>query len=360
MSEMCEAKMRCGGCGSKVGSSVLSRVLAQLDGGVRSAGRKNVLVGLDQPDDCAVLTVGKDNLVVETVDFFRAFWRDEYLFAKIAVNHSLSDVHAMGMSPSAAMCIAQVPFAPALKMEQNLARLMRGTVDQLSSEDCALVGGHTCEGKDLALGFSVTALGEKSNDRILRKGGMAIGDIIILTKPIGTGVIMAANMRLLAKGAWVYAALQHMQVSNQAAGKCLVKYGATACTDVTGFGLAGHLVEMLRACAIRCTGFVELDKIPLLDGALACVVEKKVLSSLYRDNVRAARVIQNAESFSKTNPRFPLLFDPQTSGGLLATVPASQVEACLKELREVHGYATAACIGVIRARGDEDYFIELS
>jgi selenide,water dikinase len=230
-------------------------------------------------------------------------------------------------------------------------------LDQMQKDGCSLVGGHTCEGKELALGFSVTAIGAVSKDRILRKGGMNIGDMIILTKPIGTGAIMAANMRLLAKGSWVYSAIQHMQVSNQAAGRCLVKFGATACTDVTGFGLAGHLVEMLKAGSSTFSASIELDRVPILPGAEECVADIKVVSSLHRDNVRAARLIKDAQTVFSENRRFPLLFDPQTAGGLLATVPPSQVEACLKELRDIHGYSSAACIGFIKAMDEDSTFL---
>lgn len=344
--ELCHAKMRCGGCGSKVGSSVLSRVLK----GIEVQSRPEVVLGLDEPDDCALVQLSslESTIAVQTVDYFRSFWRDEYVFGQIAANHALSDVHAMGSEPIAAMCIAQVPFGPGFKVEQRLTRLMRGACDYLNRMNCSLIGGHTCEGAELAMGFSILGRLGKSQEA-LKKGGMRAGDVIILTKPIGTGVIMAASMRVLAKGEWVQAALQSMLVSNRDAGLCLRAHKATACTDVTGFGLVGHLVEMIRAsnregqtAKIMCE--LDIDTIPWLSGAKEVVCEYNVLSSLQHENVRAAMMIENRSEASKS-PIFPLLFDPQTAGGLLASIPQAKAAACLEELRDKYGYIHARCIG---------------
>lgn len=343
-------KMRCGGCGSKVGSSVLSRVvskLAAMDSNITRTKNNQILMGLSEPDDCAALQVDKDgSVILESVDFFRSFWMDEYVFAKIATNHSLSDVHAMGSDAVSALCIAQIPFGLPVKSEQRLFRMMRGALDYLNAQDCALVGGHTCEGREVAMGFAVTGV-VPPGKRILKKGGFQLGDVIILTKALGTGTIMAANMRVKAKGAWVQGCLDSMTISNRAAGKILLHNGATACTDVTGFGLMGHLLEMIKASDPKeayCAS-LRLNALPLLDGALEIVSNEHILSSLQGENVRSAKGIANRENVA-SSPRYPLLFDPQTAGGLLACVPAEKAEFVMAELITA-GYPRANVIGVI-------------
>ena len=174
---------------------------------------------------------------------------------------------------------------------------------------------------------------------------MKTGDALILTKPLGTGTLFAADMRLKAKGRWIDGAIESMLASNQAAAACLHKYGATACTDVTGFGLLGHLVEMIRPS----DGDVELDldALPVLGGARE-TIQAGVFSSLQPQNVRLRRAIRNRNG-AVNHEHYPLLFDPQTSGGLLASVPTHAAERCLAELHRL-GYAQAARIGRVVAR----------
>jgi selenide,water dikinase len=168
---------------------------------------------------------------------------------------------------------------------------------------------------------------------------------LILTKPIGTGTLFAADMRGKAKGRWVDGAIQSMLVSNQAAAACLYRRGATACTDVTGFGLLGHLVEMTRASDADVQ--LELAAVPVMDGAEQTVAAG-ILSSLQPQNVRLRRAVRNPDGLS-AHPRYPLLFDPQTAGGLLASVPADSAPDCLDELHEL-GYPHAAIIGRVEPR----------
>ncbi|CAI5465514.1 unnamed protein product [Closterium sp. Yama58-4] len=197
--------MRCGGCGSKVGSSLLSRVLTRLAAlPSRPPGRPEILLGLDSPDDAAVLAISPDStgdrqnpVIVQTVDFFRSFLSDPHTFGRIAALHALSDCFAMGADPVSALAIVTLPYGTEEKMEEELFQLMAGAIRELDAATCQLVGGHTVEGAELSLGFAVTGLADR--DRFLRKAGMCAGDAIILTKPIGTGVIFAANMRCKAK-----------------------------------------------------------------------------------------------------------------------------------------------------------------
>lgn len=335
--------MRCGGCGAKVGANVLSRAL----GSLQPIQRPDVLIGLHAPDDAAVVRVPAGMAVVQTVDFFRAFIDDPYVFGQVAANHALGDIFAMGGEPQTATAVVTVPPGLERKVEDVLTQMMGGAIQVLNAAGCALVGGHTGEGAELALGFAIQGLIDENMTQVMRKGGLQPGDALLLTKPIGTGTLFAAHARHAAKGRWIDAALQSMVQSNQAGAAILRAHGATACTDLTGFGLLGHLVEMTQPSGVDAE--LQLSMLPLLDGALDCV-KAGIVSSLQPANVRLRRALRNADAFV-ADPRYPLLFDPQTAGGLLASVPAAQAAACVQALQAA-GYAHTAIIGHITAQGE--------
>ena len=335
--------MRCGGCGAKVGSTVLSRALGQL----QVVQRDDVLIGLHDPDDAAIVRVPPGKALVHSVDFFRAFVDDPYLFGKVTANHALGDIFAMGAEPQSATAIATVPPGLEAKVEDLLFQMMTGAVEVLNDAGCALVGGHTGEGSELALGFAINGLIDENLVSVMRKGGMQPGDVLILTKPIGTGTLFAAHARLAAKGRWIDAALQSMVLSNRKGAQCLREFGATACTDLTGFGLLGHLVEMTKPSGVDAE--INLGALPLLDGALETVAAG-IVSSLQPANVRLRRALRNQEAFAQ-HPRYPLIFDPQTAGGLLASVPAHRGNACVAALKAL-GYPHTAIIGRIMTQGE--------
>lgn len=334
--------MRCGGCGAKVGANILSRALASL----QPIARPDVLIGLHEPDDAAVMKVPAGKAMVQTVDFFRAFIDDPYLFGQIAANHALGDIYAMGAEPQSATAICTVPPGLEAKVEDLLLQMMQGAVEVLNAAGCALVGGHTGEGRELALGFAINGLIDEKMAHVMRKGGMQAGDALVLTKPIGTGTLLAAHARGAARGRWIDAAMQSMRLSNQVGAQILQAYGASACTDLTGFGLLGHLVEMTRPSGVDAE--LQLSALPLLDGAVDCV-KAGIVSSLQPANVRLRRALRNADEFVQ-DARYPLLFDPQTAGGLLASVPAAQADACVAALQAA-GYAHTAVIGRVMAAG---------
>jgi selenide,water dikinase len=325
--------MRCGGCGAKIASPILARVLARLD----PASGSDVELGIG--DDAAVLRLPPDRLMLQTADFFRSFVGDPYLFGRIAANHALGDIYAMGGAPMSGLAIAAVPHNAEPIVEDELFQMLSGAKETLDAAGARLVGGHSAEGGELALGFAVT--GTAPSGRILRKGGLRAGDRLVLTKPLGTGVLLAAEMRGAAKARWVEAALEAMQQNAADAASCLLAHGATGCTDVTGFGLGGHLLEMLRASGI---GAVLLPgAVPVLAGVRE-MVRAGIASTLAPANEAATRPWIAAEADLVD----PLLFDPQTAGGLLAGIPEARAEACVTALRRL-GYAHATVIGAVMA-----------
>ena len=264
----------------------------------------------------------------------------------------------MGAAPHTATAIATVPPGLDRQVEALLAQMMGGAVEVLNAAGCALVGGHTGEGQELALGFAINGLVDDRLDTLLRKGGMQPGDALVLTKPIGTGTLLAALHQHASvpgfRGRWVQDALRSMDTSNQAGAQVLQAHGATACTDVTGFGLLGHLLEMTRPSKVDAE--VDLAELPVLAGAEACAAAG-IASSLAPANQRLRSALHNLNDFAH-HPRTPLLFDPQTAGGLLASVPAMQVAACLQQLHAA-GYTAAAVIGRVLPLGSGEAPVRL-
>jgi selenide, water dikinase len=328
------ADMRCGGCGAKVGAEVLAGALAAIS----RSGPADLLAALDQPDDAAIVRPPIGRVLVQSVDHFRAFLDDPFVFGQVAAAHALSDIHAMGAQPWTALAIASVPYAPSAKMRSELAAMLQGASLVLDADGCTLVGGHSGEAAEAALGFAVTGIAEANH--ILRKSGLREGDHLILTKPLGTGIVLAGHMRGLARAAWLQAAIASMCVSNAEAARIFLAHRATACTDVTGFGLAGHLTEMLTASHLSAVLWPEA--IPTLPGAME-LAARGIESTLAPDNWKA---LPGGTSMGMA----ALLVDPQTSGGLLAGISPTRAESCLRQLRDA-GH-DAAVIGVVEAPND--------
>jgi len=337
------AAMRCGGCGSKVGASILDRVISRLE----PINRDEVLVGLNAPDDASVEVIPDGKLVVQSVDAFRSMVDDSYLFGCITANHCLSDLYAMGAEPQSALAIVSIPLGLEEKMEVQLEELLAGGISVLNDAGAALVGGHTSEGTELTLGFAVT--GTINRGDYFTKRGLTPGDVLILTKPVGTGTLLAADMHGKAKARWVDGAIRNMLVSNRDAAKVLRSNGATACTDVTGFGLLGHLVEMTKASAVDVS--LDLKVIPWLDGACDTAAAG-LLSSIQPQNIRLRRAVA-LNNVDTSDPRYLLLFDPQTAGGLLASVRSGRAATCVTQLRAA-GYSDTVVIGVVEPPSGRD------
>jgi selenide,water dikinase len=335
-----EDPMRCGGCAAKVPAMVLARVMERLQPATSDA----VLIGLDSPDDAALISFPGMPPLLQTVDFFRAMVDDPYLFGRIAATHALGDIYAMGGTPESALAIATLPPARPPIVEHDLFHMLRGGLDVLEAAGAVLIGGHSAEGTELALGFAVT--GRPRPGKLLRKGGLRPGDRLILTKPLGTGVILAADARGLAPAPIVEGAIATMVQSASPATGCLLAYRATACTDVTGFGLLGHLLEMLRASDMDAV--LDPEAIPALEGAVS-FFGRGITSSLHADNIAALAALGTGHT-SPADPIAALLIDPQTAGGLLAGVPADRAAECVVELRGL-GYRAAEIGFVIHMAG---------
>ena len=332
----------CSGCGAKVGSDALALALqrARQDFPDFGEGGDDLLVGLESPDDAAVMKVPAGQVMVHTVDFFPALVEDPFLFAQICLKHCLSDLYAMGAQPQSALALVQVPYGTPAKQADTLYALLAGIHHGLLPTGAALVGGHSIQAAQLGLGLACNGVADP--DRLLRKGGMGAGDGLILTQPLGTGTLFAADMGGLARGRWIAAAMEQMVQSNQGAAAVLQAHQATACTDVTGFGLIGHLLEMVRASRVSIQ--LELGSLPVLAGARETLAQG-IVSSLQPQNLAAAQAIASRADY-EAHPDYPLLFDPQTAGGLLAAIPTAQVADCLQALR-AQGYGAATIIGQV-------------
>jgi selenide,water dikinase len=327
-----DAQMACGGCGSKVSGDLLSSVLSGLG------------IVTSELDDAAIFEVPTGQLMLHTVDGFRSFIDDPYRFSEVTVQHALSDIYAMGGTPKTALAMVTVPYAESAITQRILEQLLAGTKAALDREGVELVGGHTAEASELSLAFAVNGIVDPAS--LMRKSNLQAGDCLILTKPLGTGCLFAADMQARAEGEWISDALDSMALSNRKSMEVFREKGVTACTYVTGFGLAGHLLEMLHAGNL--SACLNLDALPLYDGTDAVYYQASIKSTLHDANRQAAQTVQASK-----HRNFPFLFDPQTSGGLLAAVKSTQVEATLIALKG-KGYTQAACIGTIGARSEND------
>ena len=309
--------MRCAGCGAKIDGDILRRALHD----VAIPPREGVLLGVSDAEDASAIAVPSGQALVQSVDFFRALVDDPWLFGRIAALHCLSDLFATGAAAHSALMTAVLPHGPPRLQENDLRSLLQGVVEELKRAGATLIGGHTGEGMELSLGLTVNGLAPA--DRLLRKGALKAGDALILTKALGTGALFAADMRGEARAAWISAAIDSMLRSNGPAADAAHAAGAVACTDITGFGLAGHLLEMLRASTLDAE--LSLGALPVLPGA-AGLMARGIESTMAPANRTAgARFVASSDT--------GLLYDPQTSGGLLIGIAADKADALLAALR---------------------------
>jgi selenide,water dikinase len=314
----------CGGCAAKLGADVLGEALAGL--GIQDPGSDastGLIAGLDPPDDAAVHLVAPGVAVIGTLDFFPPIVDDPRTFGEIAAANALSDVFAMGGRVLFALSVAAIPE----DMPTSAFRaILDGAADKVREAGGILAGGHTIRDPEPKYGLAV--IGVAAPDRLLRKGGARPGDVLLLTKPLGTGLLVSGRRQGLTSDADLGAAVDSMQALNRRAAEVLVEHEIRGATDVTGFGLLGHGLEMARASG---TSFVfDAAALPALEGALA----------LGRAGVETGgaahnrRFVAPALSVARSAPdeMVTLAHDPQTSGGLLAAVPAGRATRVRRDL----------------------------
>ena len=328
VAEVLGATPLCGGCGAKIAPATLAETLSDLP----TPARDDIL---SSPTDDAAILIHGDGHQVLTTDHLRAFMDDPFRMAEITAIHALGDIWAMGAKPQAALASLVLPRMNARLQAETLREIMAAASETFRAAGAGIVGGHTSQGAELTIGFSVTGL---AAGPVIRNTGAKTGDALILTKPLGTGTLLAAEMQTRAEGSWMAAAYQMMAQPQTAAAEILAPL-AHAMTDVTGFGLAGHLNAMLQnGIGAR----LYLGEIPLLAGA-ATLAEKGIRSTIWPANRTAVAI----DGFTET-PTEILLFDPQTAGGLLAAIPAAKTGDTLRRLHDA-GFP-AACIGEITAQ----------
>ncbi len=315
------AEVAAGGCACKLGPGDLRGVLSKLPVPVDP----NVLVGTETADDAAVYRLSRSVALVSTLDFFTPMVDDPYAFGQIAATNALSDVYAMGGKPVLALNIVAFPSA---KLPMSvLQRILEGAGERVKAAGAVIIGGHSVMDDELKYGLAVT--GTVHPDRIVRNGGARVGDEIILTKPLGTGIIASGIKKRVAHADEEAFAIASMTTLNDVAGGLLIRFGARACTDVTGFGLAGHGNEMAEASdSVR----LEIDaaQLPLLPGTARLAEDGYVTGGSRRNREWLGRRLRLAKSLAPALSE--AVVDPQTSGGLLIAVPASRSAAFMETL----------------------------
>lgn len=336
--------LRCGGCGAKTSGEVLRAALGRLPGQAAA----DVPVGLAAGDDAAVIAPPAGQMLVQSVDQFRSLVDDPWLFGRIVANHCLGDLHAMGAWPHSAQALVALPPGVEAQQAELLHQLLAGVTETLREAGAVLLGGHTSEGAELSVGLVVNGWIEAGG--WASKAGARPGDALILTKALGTGLVFAADMRGAAAGPVVAAALASMLRPLAAAAAIARAHGVHAMTDVTGFGLVGHLVEMLAPAGLEAT--LDLDALPVLPGA-ADLARRGARSSLHGANSRLARHITGETALAEGHAHWPFLFDPQTAGGLLLAVPPEVAKAICAALHAA-GDGLAVRIGSVLSPGERE------
>lgn len=308
-------QVKAGGCASKLAPGSLRAALDTLP----QRSDPNLLVGFDQSDDAGVYRIDKDRALVQTVDFFTPMVDDPWTFGQIAAANALSDVYAMGGSPLTALAIVCFPQDGELEV---LGQILRGGMSKLDEAGCTVVGGHSVRDTEIKFGYAVTGLIHP--DRVYTNGGARAGDLLVLTKPIGTGVITTALKQGKANEVWVEGAIRSMTTLNKAAVGVIAQHGGVhAMTDVTGFGLMGHGREMALASGASLE--IQFQKVPRLEGALEAIALGAIPAGLAA-NREYAECMVSEEGVLDDTLRM-LMYDPQTSGGLLVSVDAGDAKS---------------------------------
>ena len=320
------------GCASKIGQADLANILGRLP--VTKDPR--VLLGAAAGDDAGVYQLDETHALVQTVDVFTPCVDDAYLFGQIAAANSVSDIYAMGGTPITALSIIGFPIEEIdpIVMES----ILRGGIDKLAEASCSVIGGHSINDEEIKFGFAVTGLIDPKS--VFARDAAQPGDVLVLTKPIGSGVVSFAAQLGVVDAVALKEVGASMASLNKDAALLMGSFGAHACTDITGFGLAGHLVAMVRGSGV--VAEIDLDQLPVFAAAAGCLENEIFSGGVDRNQAYASAWITAEDSAV-----LPILYDPQTSGGLLVALPADRAEGYMNALH-ARGHTATAIIGRIR------------
>lgn len=298
----------------------------------------NVLVGLSRPDDAGVYKISEELALIQTVDFFTPVVDDPYWFGQIAAANALSDVYAMGGEPKTAMNLVAFPLD---RMDISVLRqVIQGGIDKIREAGVVLIGGHSVEDEELKYGLSVTGFIHPA--RILNKQGLNVGDRLVLTKPLGTGIVNTAIKGNLASGDITRNVTAIMAALNRTAARVMRGYPVHACTDITGFGLLGHVAEMMQGTGLGVKLFVE--RLPIIDVALGFAAMGMVPGGTHNNRSFRSSMVDLAEGVEPAMQ--DILFDPQTSGGLCIAVSPTSADGLVEHLQN-EGVEHATVIGEV-------------
>ena len=333
----------CAGCGAKMGAGTLAKMLE----GFKAHSDPRLIVGYDKSDDASVYVLDEHTALIQTTDFFPPIVDDPYLYGKIAATNALSDVYAMGGEPKLALNILCAAEGMA---DETIREILRGGYDAAYDAGAIITGGHTIKGAEPIYGLAVS--GFVHPQKVLTNSNAKPGDILILTKPLGVGIITTgAKADMVEKNVMdrIYA---QMATLNKAARDVMVKYAVHSCTDVTGFALLGHSFEMAQGS--NCTIHIRVDNVPYHPEALELASMGLIPAGAYRNReyAQAGVAVRGSISLAMQD----ILYDPQTSGGLLFAIAAEEADTCLAELRQ--STPNAAIVGYVTEKEDFDIILE--
>ena len=333
---------KCAGCGAKVGAGVLSQLLE----GIQVHHDPNLIVGFDKSDDASVYKVSDTLAIVQTVDFFPPIEDDPYLFGQIAATNALSDIYAMGAEPKLALNILCIPED---MPKGAVHQLLRGGYDKAYEAGAIITGGHSILDEEPKYGLAVT--GFIHPDKILTNSGAKPGDILLFTKPLGIGILTTAAKAELASEESKALARTLMTTLNKAARDAMVQYRVHACTDVTGFGMLGHLYEMAQGSDVS----VELytKEISIIPEALEFAKQGILPGGMYRNRAFAESAVEAGDVPVAVQD---VLYDPQTAGGLLMAVHPEDADALFEELKTA--VPAAQRVGVVTAAREKRIYLK--
>ena len=333
----------CAGCGAKMGAGTLAKMLE----GFKAHSDPRLIVGYDKSDDASVYVLDENTALIQTTDFFPPIVDDPYLYGKIAATNALSDVYAMGGEPKLALNILCAAEGMA---EETIREILRGGYDAAYEAGAIITGGHTIRGAEPIYGLAVS--GFVHPEKVLTNSSARPGDVLILTKPLGVGIITTGAKADMVEKEVLERIYNQMATLNKAARDIMVGFQVHSCTDVTGFALMGHSYEMAQGSG--CTIHIQVDKVPYHPEALELASMGLIPAGAYRNREYASAGVAVRGKISRAME--DILYDPQTSGGLLFALSEQEAEACLARLKQV--IPNAAIIGYVTEKEDFDIILE--